>query len=653
MPNKLNISNAILLLFLPPILLLGQQNQPLKIESIFETKYINGLSISPKGNKIAFTIGEANLNANKYLTNIWVKDLNTETPPIKISSVDGNYNSLSWSPDEKNIFFLNTQSSNGSQVYSIPAAGGVQLQLTNYPTSVQRYSVTNDLSKIYYIAEDTLTSDEKKLIADKWDTYFFEENRKYNSLYELDVKSKRRNKLTFGFNIRSFSISPSGNQIALTATTTANMSDEQTTEIYLYNIQSKTIKRLTRNTIIERQIMWWNDENIYFTAAANEKLEFYYQESIFRLNTNSEQPIDFLPGFRFQVLKYDLDIKNGLLYFIANKGLTQQLFSLKPSTSEISELTNFKGVVKDFSFNTATSRLTIQITDPNIPDQIQIRTATSFRKIYDPNPSIKQESIPLYHGIEWISNDGTKIQGLLITPKNLDRRKKYPVIVQLHGGPNSSYQFNYGNWWATYPQILVSMGYMVFQPNYRGSTGYGDDFMRGIIGDFFTLGSEDILSGIEFLSSAGLIDSDRIGLMGYSAGAHFANWLITQTDRFKFAISTSGMANWLSFYAQNEVPYLREVWLKTVPYNDLNFWMASSPITYAANIKTPTLFSHGELDKRVPLAQSIEMWRALKRNSIPTRLMIFPREFHSIDELKHQQIKMKEELDWIKKFLPN
>lgn len=177
--------------------------------------------------------------------------------------------------------------------------------------------------------------------------------------------------------------------------------------------------------------------------------------------------------------------------------------------------------------------------------------------------------------------------------------------------------------------------------------------MRGIIGNFFKSGSEDIIAGIDFLVQSGIADKERIGLMGYSAGAHFTNWLLTQTDIFKTAVSSSGMADWSGLYALSDVPYLRELWMNSHPYDSISTWINQSPLTYAGKIKTPTFFSCGESDTRVPLSQSIEMWRALKRNNIPTKLMVLPREFHSIEELKHQQMKISAELEWIKTYLPN
>ena len=187
----------------------------------------------------------------------------------------------------------------------------------------------------------------------------------------------------------------------------------------------------------------------------------------------------------------------------------------------------------------------------------------------------------------------------------------------------------------------------MLRPNYRGSTGYGNAFFRDMVGHYFQQTHLDVMTGVEDLIRRGIADPDRMLAMGWSAGGHLTNKLITFTDRFKAASSGAGVANWISMYAQTDIRAFRTPWFGGTP------WQKNAPIDVSgttrrsrtsANVKTPTLFFVGEEDPRVPLAQSIEMYRALKSNGVPTHLYVAPREPHGWTELRHQLFKANTEL---------
>jgi dipeptidyl aminopeptidase/acylaminoacyl peptidase len=360
-----------------------------------------------------------------------------------------------------------------------------------------------------------------------------------------------------------------------------------------------------------------------------------------------------LPGFSYQVIDHQWNYKNNTIYFTANKGATQQLFSLAFKNNRVIQNTYYNGMIKTFTMYTRTDRLIFQMCDPENPDDFYTADLKTWKtkRLTNTNPQTNNFAHGKYKTVTWKSNDGKEVEGILIYPFNYNPAKKYPLIIQLHGGPNSSYKLEYGLSWVTYPDVLSGKGYIILQPNYRGSAGYGDNFYRGIIGNFFKMGSEDILSGIDYLIKTGVIDETKIGIMGFSAGGHFTNWLITQTNKFKVASSGAGLSNWISFYAQTEVPYLRELWLGVNPYDDIEKCISLSPITYAHNVKTPTFFFCGDKDNRVPFQQTLEMYRALKRYNIPARLLVLPEEGHSIGDLKRQMVKMKSEFEWMEKYL--
>jgi dipeptidyl aminopeptidase/acylaminoacyl peptidase len=197
--------------------------------------------------------------------------------------------------------------------------------------------------------------------------------------------------------------------------------------------------------------------------------------------------------------------------------------------------------------------------------------------------------------------------------------------------------------------VLTARGYAVLKPNYRGSTGYGDAFLRDMVGGYFRSAHLDVMAGVDALIQRGLADPERLVKMGWSAGGHMTNKIITFTDRFKAASSGAGAANWISMYGQSDVRTYRTPWFGGTPWQaraPIDVYWEHSPLKYVANVRTPTLFLVGEKDPRVPMPQSVEMHRALKANGVPTKLYVAPREPHGWRELRHQLFKINVELDW-------
>jgi dipeptidyl aminopeptidase/acylaminoacyl peptidase len=225
-------------------------------------------------------------------------------------------------------------------------------------------------------------------------------------------------------------------------------------------------------------------------------------------------------------------------------------------------------------------------------------------------------------------------------------------VVQTHGGPASSDKFSFGRW-SNYAQILTAKGYAVIQPNYRGSTGYGDDFLRDMVGSYFKNSHLDVMRGVDHVIGIGVADPDRLVKMGWSAGGHMTNKIITFTDRFKAASSGAGASNWVSMYGQSDVRTYRTPWFGGTPWQKdapIDVYWEHSPLKYVANVTTPMIFIVGEKDVRVPPDQSVEMFRAVRSLGVPTHLYIAPRQPHGFQELRHQLFKMNVELDWFERY---
>jgi dipeptidyl aminopeptidase/acylaminoacyl peptidase len=254
--------------------------------------------------------------------------------------------------------------------------------------------------------------------------------------------------------------------------------------------------------------------------------------------------------------------------------------------------------------------------------------------------------------ISWKGQDGVTVEGLLYYPVDYQQGQRYPLIVATHGGPASSDRFGFG----TEYQVYAAKGYAVLRPNYRGSTGYGDPFLRDMVKGYFKQAHLDVITGTDHVIAMGIADPAKLIKMGWSAGGHMTNKIITMTDRYKAASSGAGAANWISMYAQSDIREYRTPWFGGTPWQanaPIDLYWNHSPLKDVAKVKTPTLFLVGEQDPRVPLPQSVEMYRALKSNGVPTHLYVAPREGHSWTELRHRLFKLQIEMEWFEKHLFN
>jgi len=217
--------------------------------------------------------------------------------------------------------------------------------------------------------------------------------------------------------------------------------------------------------------------------------------------------------------------------------------------------------------------------------------------------------------------------------------------------PAGASLLTFGSGHGNYSHVYAGAGYACLLPNYRGSTNYGEKHKMEISGDYFRQGYEDIMSGVDHLIRTGLVDGDKMGAMGWSAGGHWSNWILTHTDRFKAISSGAGAVNWISMYAQSDIQRNREFYYKGKPYDNFEHFWEVSPLQYIKNARTPTLIHVVDGDPRVPRPQSDELHMALKKLGVPTEYFVYPGSTHGITEPRNQLVKMVSEFNWFEKWI--
>ena len=340
------------------------------------------------------------------------------------------------------------------------------------------------------------------------------------------------------------------------------------------------------------------------------------------------------------------------IFFVANMGVHSELFELPASGGTPRQLTDGKHAIQAWSLDS--DRHVFTVSEATNPGDVWImaRSASTPSRVTHVFDYLARDfRLARQEAIQWKGADGVTVEGLLSYPLDYQPGQKYALAVLTHGGPRASDKYGLGNW--SYDiQVLTGKGYAVLQPNYRGSIGYGDPFLRDMIGQYFRNAHLDVMTGVDEVIRRGIADPDKLVKAGWSGGGHMTNKIITFTDRFKAAASGAGAANWVSMYAQSDIRANRTPWFGGTPWQKdapIDVYWNNSPLKDVAKVKTPTIFFVGERDQRVPMPQSVEMYRALKSNGVPTNLYIAPREPHVWEELRHQLFKANAELEWFEK----
>ena len=250
--------------------------------------------------------------------------------------------------------------------------------------------------------------------------------------------------------------------------------------------------------------------------------------------------------------------------------------------------------------------------------------------------------------VHW-NNDGFPIQGWLLLPRDYDARRKYPLIVHVHGGPASACT-------AGWPNLLMAplaaAGYAVLCPNPRGSFGHGEEFTRANVQDFGGGDFRDIMAGVDRVLRDYPIDPARLGIWGWSYGGYMTMWAETQTGRFHAAVAGAGLSDWLSYYGENDIDQWMIPYFGASVYDDPAVYAKSAPITFVKQVKTPTLILVGDRDGECPAPQSFEWWHALKTLQVPVELVVYPEEGHQIRGTEHRRDLVWRGINWFNRWLP-
>ena len=546
------------------------------------------------------------------------------------------------------------------QIYLYDLARQTAAPLTGHATGVARMAWAPDSSQIYFTAPDASDPFEKRRKELRFDVRIVDPPVPAQHLWRVSlVLGHPESRLTAGdFSVTDFRISSDGRWVSFTGAPllrSPEKLDRRDSEAYLLDTANLQLERLTRNQVAE-SVPIVSPDGRWVAFTAPDEFTYFRGQKIYVRPARGGDWKKLLGSWDWEPrdLVWAADSRN--LYFDAGVGTADDLFSVDVAGDKVVRLTDASGVVT-MRFAEDPVRFLLTYETPTRPRDYyvvspgDIAVKERWGRMSNANPEVGEFAFGATETVQWKSTDGQTVEGILIKPAGFEAGKRYPLIVQVHGGPASAFTRSFPSSFATYPQVYSAGAYAVLQVNYRGSSNYGEKFRTAIVGDYFRQGFDDIMTGVDEMVRRGIADPDKLGLMGWSAGGHWSNWALTHTDRFKAIATGAGVADWISLYAESDTRQYREQYLGGTPYDAWDRYVAESPIRFVKNAKTPTLIEVGENDARVPRAQSEELHVALEKLGVPTEFIVFPRMGHTLTDPRYQMVKMAAEYGWFEKWI--
>jgi dipeptidyl aminopeptidase/acylaminoacyl peptidase len=467
--------------------------------------------------------------------------------------------------------------------------------------------------------------------------------------------------------VAQISISHDGQRLAF-ATSSVSERDEKVEDFELYLVNLTAIAeaapiRLTHNQAVELNVDWASDNRHVFFQTSLGSVEHKYEDPQPRLywvdagDASEKKAVQrWFADYPGEVVRYTL-LPDGSVLCACRIGTEVQFSTQANAKAPIVKREGWAGTYEGpaaasqsqstriaFAYS-ATERPT-EVYVAEGPDKLaQARPITSFNKLFT------ERDLPKAKPYRWTSYDGTPVEGMLMYPPGNFEAKNLPMFVFIHGGPQDADGNHFEADWYQWDRLAATAGWLVFEPNYRGSTGYGDKFALQIVPEIVSRPGKDILTGVDALVKDGIADANRLAIGGYSYGGYMTNWLITQTTRFKAAVTGAGAVEHVANWGNDDTTFDDAYFFGGLPWETPDRYRSEAAIFQINKVRTPTHMVAGADDIRVSVLEDYLLDRALHELNVPSNLLIFPGEGHSLTKNPwHGKIKVREELKWLAKY---
>jgi dipeptidyl aminopeptidase/acylaminoacyl peptidase len=633
---------------------------PLTPEEIADRLWPSDPRISPDGSRVIFAVSPGSKAGEKWTRSLWVAG--DGLPARQFTGGMADDRDARWSPDGSRVLFRSDRLKPGSDEYRLfvlSVTGGEAMPLGELGGDLSQPAWSPDGRWVAVLRKDPELEAITERMKERDDAVVVEEDPRFTRLWIVDVETKRARCLTTGEKeVRGFAWAPDSR--TLIAITTRGSEYDATLgpgDLWRLSVEGSLPQLVARfcATPASPVVVETSDGPIVAVRANGHRDQ--PQDSIWTVALSGGDPADALPdlvgnveellpdpGSSGHVVARIIERTHGRLYAVDL--LDGTLTSIEPAA-----IAGRGSVVEPASVSEDGRRLAAVWSDAKTPEEIwlgdvrgEAHPVTSF------GTDFQGRLQPVEH-VCWTSDDGVEIEGLLTLPAGYQPGTRYPLVVEVHGGPSWQWEDRVMLNWHDWAQMLASRGYAVLMPNPRGSTGYGPELQRLLQDDVGGGESRDLVSGALAMVDRGIADPERLGIAGWSWGGYLTAWTITQTSIFRAAIMGAGLANMVSDHGQGDIPSANLLYYPGQPYHHMEDYWKSSPIRYVSAVQTPTLILHGEEDARVHPAQGMEFFRALKTLDVPVRFVRYPREKHGIEERAHQIDVMQRIIEWFDRYL--
>ncbi|HMD99819.1 MAG TPA: S9 family peptidase [Terriglobia bacterium] len=656
--------------------------RPITFEDLMKVQRLSEPQVSPDGHWIAYVNTVVDLESNKKTGHIWLAPLPAagDYSPRQLTYGDGSDSRPRWSPDGKELAFISTRGGK-SQVWILPMAGGEARQLTKISTEADGVTWATKGDTLLFTsqvfpdcADDECNqkrleeAEKSKVKAQLIEALLFRHwtewrEGKYTHLFAVSAQGGTPRDLTPGaFDSPTFflgapdgyDISPDGTEVCFTSNRTMPESARAWTtnnDLYLVPAAGGEPKNITADNPGSDAAPQYspNGRYIAYTSQARNG----YESDLFRMRVYDRETAkitELTTGFDQWVSSFAWAPDSNTIYFTAPERGRQPIFKTSVANPKVEKVLD--GMFDDLSVTPDGKRLVFSRTGINLPSEVYSASASGgdLTAVTHVNDALLAElDLAPVQFVTTPGALGAEIQSLMVMPPGFDPNKKYPAIFLVHGGPQSAWDDAWSYRWNA--QMFASHGYVVMMTNFHGSTGYGQKFVEEISGDWGGAPYEDLMKAADYLESLPYVDKDRIGAAGASFGGYMINWIAGHTTRFKVLVSHDGVYDGRSMYGETEEVWFDEWEHHGPPWETRETYEKWSASNFVQYIRTPMLLVEGAKDFRVPEGQAFQLFTALQRRNIPSKLLYFPDEGHWVLKPQNSRLWYKTVLGWLDSYL--
>lgn len=657
----------------------------IEIDDLFRIKGVGNPQVSPDGKWVAYTVSTTNLKEEKSQTQIWMAPTDGGDP-LPMTAKGTSASQPRFSPDGKYLGFLASRSDGTSsadmvktQVWLLDRRGGEAQQLTEVMQGVSGFDWSPDSKKLLLSVRDPspqeLEAQEHKEkgtrparpkappphVIDR--LQFKRDNagyldRRRTHLYVFEITGKKLTQITSGdFEDRQPVWSPDGRFVAFVSNRTEDPDSNYDSNIWVVAADNpdkgKTLIQLTRNPGDDEQPAWSPDGKwIAYVTNPQPELLWYATNHLALLpapaavGATKVEPKLLTKPLDRNVRAPEFAPDGASIYFNLEDSGEDHLACIPVAGGSVTRPIAGARSVGSFSIG-KDGTIAALITETKLPNEVFLLKAGNLTQLTNVNKDwLDDVRLVDFEEVQFKSKDGTPVEGFIVKPPAFSPELKYPALLRIHGGPVSQYSKSF----SFEAQLFAANGYVVVMVNPRGSSGYGQDFSRAIFADWGKKDTQDVLAGMDYAIAQGYVDADRLGVGGWSYGGMMTNYVITQTQRFKAAISGAGGALWTAHYGHDHYQLEYEVELG-LPWRNREVWERISPFYSVEKITTPVLYMGGAVDWNVPIIGSEHMYQALRRLGRTTQLVVYPGEHHGIRKPSYQKDRYERYLAWYAKYV--